>query len=80
MSLSLLVGSLLLLATVAGIAFVLYAQAPLPLWTVLLGVLAAAGVGLGFAGFFLMMLTAGWSSFREARKVQVIPPEHPAKD
>jgi hypothetical protein len=43
---------------------------------VVLGVVAVLGVAVGFGGFFLMMLTAWWRSHREARRVQVIPPEH----
>ena len=75
-SLVMLVGSLMLLAVVAGAAFVSYSQSPVPLWLVLLGVLAAGGVAVGFGGFFLLMLTAAWRSMREAKKVEVIPPEH----
>ena len=74
-SVAVLVASLLLLAFVGTMAFVGPAQAPL--WLIALGVVAVLGVAVGFAGFFLMMLAAGWKSFREARRVQVIPPEHP---
>jgi hypothetical protein len=41
---------------------------------IVLAVLGALGVGLGFGGLFLMMAVAGWHSAREARRVQVIPP------
>jgi len=74
-SVAVLVVSLLLLAFVGTMAFVGSSQAPL--WLIALGVVAVLGVAVGFAGFFLMMLAAGWKSFREARRVQVIPPEHP---
>jgi hypothetical protein len=78
-SVAVLVGSLMLLAAVGTIGFVYYANSGMPVWLLVLGVVAALGVALGFGGFFLLMLAAGWKSFREARRVQVIPPEHPAE-
>lgn len=74
-SVAMLVGSLMLLAAVGTMGFVMYGGGALPLWLVALGVLAAAGVGLGFGGFFVIMMAAGWRSFREARRVQVISPK-----
>ncbi len=74
-SLTVLVGSLALLGLVMTIAFLYYSGTATPLWVIVLGVVAALGVGLGFAGFFLMMMTAGWMSWRESRRVQVLPPE-----
>ncbi len=75
-SLTVLVGSLILLAADVTLAFVSFggSNEKTPLWVVVVGVAAALGVGLGFAGFFLLMLVAGWQSFRESRRVQVLPP------
>ncbi len=70
-----LVGSLVLLGVVVVLGFMHFSQASTPLWLVVLAALAMLGVGVGFAGFFLMMVLAGWKSFREARRVQVIPPD-----
>ena len=75
-NLVLLVGSLALLMVVMGIAFVTYHGEGLPIWVVVLGGLGALGLMAGFGGFFLMMMVAGWNSFREGRRVQVLPPEH----
>jgi protein-S-isoprenylcysteine O-methyltransferase Ste14 len=75
-SVAVLVGSLLLLAFVGTMGFLDSTKGGVPLWLVVLGVFAVLGVALGFGGFFLMMLTAWWRSHREARRVQVIPPEH----
>jgi protein-S-isoprenylcysteine O-methyltransferase Ste14 len=72
-SLAILVGSLVVLAAVGTMAFVSTARTPI--WLILLGAVSAFGVALGFLGFFLIMLTAGWKSFRESRRVQVIPPD-----
>ena len=74
-SLAVLVGSLLLLAVAGTMAFVGNTGDPIPLWIIVLGVVSALGVGLGFGGFFLIMVIAGWASWREARRVQVISPE-----
>ncbi len=74
-SLVVLVGSLLLLAVAGTMAFVGNTGDPIPLWVIVLGAVAALGVALGFGGFFLMMAVAGWASWRESRKVQVISPE-----
>jgi hypothetical protein len=75
-SLIVLVGSLALLMVVVGIAFLNYHGEGLPLWVVVLGGLGGLGLFMGFGGFFLLMLVAGWNSFRQARRVQVLPPEH----
>jgi hypothetical protein len=75
-SVALLVASLMLLAFVGTMGFLDSTKGGVPLWLVVLGVLAVLGIALGFGGFFLMMLAAGWKSFREARRVQMIPPEH----
>ena len=74
-SLAVLIGSLGLLAIAGTIAFVYYAATGMPIWLVLLGVVAVLGLALGFGGFFLIMMTAGWQSFRQSRRVQVLPPE-----
>ena len=75
-SVAVLVASLMLLAFVGTMGFLDSSKGGTPLWLVVLGVVAVLGVAVGFAGFFLMMVAAGWKSFREARRVQVIPPEH----
>lgn len=75
LSLLVLVGSLVLLAVVVTVAFVRFDSAGTPIWLVLLGVVAVLGIALGFAGFLLLMFTAGYRSWREARRVQVLPPE-----
>ncbi len=74
LSLVVLVGSLLMLAVVVTLAFLLYSDQDTPVWIIVLAVLSAMGVALGFGGFFLMMMVAGWRSAREARRVQVLPP------
>ncbi len=73
-SVAVLVASLMLLAVAVGAAFVYFNEHGLPLWVVVTGGFAVLGIGVGFGGFFLMMMAAGWMSFRERRKVQVIPP------
>jgi hypothetical protein len=74
-SLAALVLSLFLLAVVVVLAFAYFGHAGTPLWVLILGGLAVLGIGLGFAGFLGLMALAGWSSWREARRVQVLPPE-----
>lgn len=74
-SLAVLVGSLVLLAADVTAGFV-YFDGKSPLWVTILGVVAVLGIGLGFAGFLVLMLVAGWRNWREGRKVQVIPPVH----
>ena len=78
LSLAVLVGSLSLLAVAGTVAFLGAAREVTPLWVIVIGVVAGLGIGLGFGGFFLIMIVAGWSSWRESRRVQVIPPERPA--
>ncbi len=80
LSVAVLVSSLLLLIVTVFIGFVYYSETGQPLWVVMLGALSVIGIGLGFGGFFLLMMTAGWLSWREERRVQVLPPEHQAKD
>ncbi len=75
LSVAVLVGSLMLLAAVGTIGFVYYQASGMPIWLILLGVVAALGLALGFGGFFLIMLAAGWKSFRDSRRVQILPPE-----
>lgn len=77
-SLAVLIGSLFLLGVVGTVAFVGAQGAPTPLWVIVLGVVAVLGIAAGFGGFLLIMVVAGWQSFRTSRKVQVIPPEHSA--
>ena len=75
LSIAVLVGSLILLAIAVTAAFVTFGQKDVPLWVIVLGVLAMLGVALGFGGFFLLMATAAWNNWREGRRVQVLPPE-----
>ena len=74
-SLVVLVGSLVLLAVAGTAAFMSVRGEVTPLWVIVMGVVAALGIGLGFGGFFLIMVVAGWSSWRESRRVRVISPE-----
>ena len=74
-SLAILVGSLALLTGTVTVGFLLYQGEPAPLWTVVLGAVGVLGVGVGFAGFFLMMALAAVKSFRDHRRVQVLPPD-----
>lgn len=71
-----LLGSLLLLAVAVTMGMVAFGSATTPLWVVVVGALAVLGIVGGFTGFFALMLFAGWQTWREARRVQVIPPEH----
>lgn len=63
--LAVLVGSLLALAVSAGIAFIYYANALTPLWLTVVGALAGMGVAVGFGGFFLLLVIAGYRSFKD---------------
>ena len=75
-SLAVLLFSLVLVLGDIVAAFVYFADKTDPLWVTLLGVAGVLGVAVGFGGFFLLMAIAGWRSFREARRVQMIPPVH----
>lgn len=75
-SLAVLLLSLVLVLGDVVAAFVYFADKTDPLWVTLLGVAGAFGVAMGFGGFFVLMVFAGWRSLREARRVQVIPPVH----
>jgi hypothetical protein len=75
-SVSLLVISLLLVIGTVFSTFLYFSNKTTPLWVTLLGVAGALGVGVGFAGLFLLMAFAGWRSHRESKRVQVIPPVH----
>ena len=68
-SLALFVGDI-----VAG--FVYFSQKATPLWVTVLGAVAALGIAVGFAGFFVLMAIAGWRSHRESKRVRVISPRH----
>lgn len=74
LSVVVLVGSLLLLAVAVTGGMIALGATTTPLWVVACGVLSVAGIGLGFAGFFGLMAVAGWQTWREGRKVQVISP------
>jgi hypothetical protein len=75
-SLGVLLLSLVLVLVDVVAAFVYFADKTDPLWVTLVGVAGAFGVAMGFGGFFLLMVFAGWRSLRESRRVQVIPPVH----
>ena len=77
LSLTILVGSLALGAAAVVANFVAFGNQSTPLWVIVLSVVAILGVFLGFGGFFLLMLAAGYQSWRESRKVKILPPEHP---
>ena len=71
LSLLVLVGSLFLLAILVVVVFIRFgATTATPIWLILLGVVAALGILLGFAGFLLLMLAAGYTSWRAARKIE----------
>ena len=74
-SIAVLVLSLMLLAGAVCAAFFYFSGQGTPLWVVVMGGFAVLGIVTGFAGFLGMMGVAGWRSFREARRVQVLPPE-----
>ena len=76
LSLAVLVGSLMLLAVAGAIAFLGVGSGPTPLWVIILGAASAFGLGLGFAGYFLIMVVAGFQAWKSSRKVQIIPPDH----
>jgi len=74
-SVSLLLLSLVLVLGDIVAAFVYFSEKTSPLWVTLLGVAGALGVGLGFAGLFVLMAIAGWRSYRESKRVQIISPD-----
>jgi hypothetical protein len=73
-SVSLLLVSLLLVLGDIVAAFAHFSQKTSPLWVTLLGVAGALGVGLGFAGLFVLMAVAGWRSHQESKRVEIILP------
>jgi hypothetical protein len=75
-SVSLLLVSLMLVLGDIVAAFVYFSEKTSPWWVALLGVAGALGVGLGFAGLFVLMAVAGWRSHRESKRVQIISPVH----
>ena len=75
-SLSLLLLSLLLLLGDIVAGFVYFSDETRPLWATVLGAAGALGVAVGFAGFFVLMSVAGWRSYRESKRVEIISPTH----
>ncbi len=75
-----LVGSLGLLAVAVTAAFWTFADTTAPVWVGVLGALSLLGIGVGFGGLFLLMVTAGYKSFREGRRVQILPPERSSQE
>lgn len=76
LSMVVLVGSFGLLAVAVTMGMVELGHPDTPLWVIAAGVLSVLGIVAGFGGLFGLMLFAGWQTWREGRKVQVIPPEH----
>jgi hypothetical protein len=74
-SIAVLVGSLLLVAIAVTAAFISFARQGTPLWVIVVGALGVLGVAVGFGGMFLLLGAAAWKSFRDERRVQVLPPE-----
>jgi membrane protein YdbS with pleckstrin-like domain len=70
-----LVSLLLLLGDIVA-AFAYFSEKTSPLWVTLLGVAGALGVALGFAGLFVLLAFAGWRSYLESKRMQIIPPAH----
>jgi hypothetical protein len=79
-SVAVLVGSLGVLAIAVTAAFWTFADTAAPLWVVALGAISLLGIGVGFGGLFLLLATAGYRSFRENRRVQVLPPERTSQE
>ncbi len=77
-ALATLVLSLLALVITTSIAFIYYANILPPLWLTVLGALAALGVAAGFGGMFLLLVIAGYRSFKEDAPsgAGVAPPPH----
>jgi hypothetical protein len=75
-SLSLLLVSLLLMLGDIVAVFTYFSEKPNPLWATVLGVVGVTGIGLGFAGFFMLMTIAWWRSYRESKRVKIISPTH----
>jgi drug/metabolite transporter (DMT)-like permease len=75
-SLVMLVGSIVLLGITMTVAFLYHQGTDTPVWVIVIAVLAGLGVLAGFGGFALLMFVAGWNTWRESRRVQVLPPEH----
>jgi hypothetical protein len=75
-SVSLLLVSLVLVLGDIVAAFAYFSEQASPWWVALLGVAGAFGVVLGFAGLFLLMAFAGWRSYQESKRVQIISPDH----
>jgi hypothetical protein len=73
-SVSVLLLSLVLVLGDIVAAFAYFSERTNPLWVTLLGVAGALGVGLGFAGLFVLLAFAGWRSYLESKRVQIIPP------
>ena len=55
-------------------AFAYFSEQTNPLWVTLLGVAGALGVALGFAGLFVLLAFAGWRSYLESKRIEIIPP------
>jgi hypothetical protein len=75
-SVSLLLVSLVLVLGDIVAAFVHFSEKTSPWWVTLLGAAGAFGVVLGFAGLFVLMAIAGWRSYQESKRVQIISPVH----
>jgi len=74
-SIGVLVASLMLVAVAVTAAFISFAKQGTPLWVIIVGTLGGLGVATGFAGMVIILGVAAWRSFRDERRVQVLPPE-----
>jgi predicted PurR-regulated permease PerM len=70
-----LLGSFFLLSVAVTFGMVALGAESTPLWVVIMGVFAVLGIVGGFSGLFGLMLFAGWQTWRESRKVEILPPE-----
>lgn len=81
--LAVLVVSLFTLVVTASIAFIYYANVLTPIWLIALGAVAGLGVAAGFGGLFLLLVIAGYRSFKEdapATALGVEPQERAPRD
>ena len=74
-SVAVLVLSLALGALAVVAAFIQFGEKSTPLWVIALGAASILGVITGFSGLFLLLATAGFRSWKDSRRVRVLPPE-----
>ena len=76
-SIAVLVLGLMMLAGTVTASFAFFSDKGTPLWVIVMGVFSVLGIVAGFGGLLGLMLLAGYMSWREGRRVQVISPEKP---